>query len=254
MISSWQQSVDAHSIIKQTASTCECGESIVDSAVLSFQSWLLNLPTCYNTYHPIQKLAEVVDNTLGNIHNVSPRRSIIPKGVYLTSQVMRLLTLKSDISFGWFQLLKTWIDDYLQIACYRQEVFCPKNPPSTLTASPSKVNESPSLSTSTSNPTPSTSNVDPNTLIAGVGAAGVGVGIGQSSSSSSSHSHSHSHSAPNLAIDTVSANLNSINALDASAITPRPAFTQSGMATSATGPGVGGIAGPSGNTNMGGYL
>lgn len=254
MISSWQQTVDSNFIIKQTALTCDCNEPLVESAVFSFQSWLLNLPTCYNTYHPIEKLAEVVDSTLSNIGNVFPKRSIIPKGAYLTSQVMRLLTLKSDISFGWFQLVKTWIDDYLQIACYRQEVFCPKNPPSTLTASPSKVNESSSLSTSTSNPTPSTSNVDPNTLIAGVGAAGVGVGIGQSSSSSSSHSHSHSHSAPNLAIDTVSANLNSINALDASAITPRPAFTQNGMATSATGPGVGGIAGPSGNTNMGGYL
>lgn len=258
MISSWQQTVDSDCIIKQTASICDCDELLVRTTIVNFQSWLFNLPTCYDTYHPIAKLAEVIDNALSKIHDMPSRRSIIPKGAYLTSQVMRLLTLKSDISFGWFQLLKTWIDDYLQIACYRQDVFRPKSSIPAKSASPFNVSGSSPQSSSNLQPSsstsPSTANVDPNTMIAGVGAGGVGIGIGRSSSSSSQHSQTHLHPASNLAIDTVSANYNSGNALDASAITPRPAFTQNGVATSATGPGVGGIAGPSGTMSMGNYL
>lgn len=245
MISSWQQTVDSAAIIKQTALICDCSESLLESAVLSFHYWLVNLPNCYNTYNPIERLAAVVDNTLGNIHDVKLRRSIIPSGVYLTSQVMRVLTLKSDISFGWFQLVKTWLDDYLQISCYRQEVFCPKYSTSTVSSSPTNISENASPNNA------NTANASP-AMIAGVGAGGVGVGIGQSTGGG--HHHSRSQSNPNLAIDTVSANYNSVSALDASAITPRPAFTQSGMATSATGPGVGGIAGPSGNASVGGYM
>lgn len=100
------------------------------------------------------------------------------------------------MSFGWFQLVKTWIDDYVTISCARRAAF----------ARPS-----------------------PNLL---------GSGTLQPKDLQSHHN-------PRLAIDTASATYSTVAPLDQNAITPRPAFTASGAATQASGPGVGGIAGTS---------
>lgn len=100
------------------------------------------------------------------------------------------------MSFGWFQLVKTWIDDYVTISCTRRAAFARQShgllPPSSTTLHPKDM---------------------------------------------------QSHHNPPLAIDTVSAAYNTVAPLDQNAITPRPAFTASGAATQASGPGVGGIAG-----------
>lgn len=102
------------------------------------------------------------------------------------------------MSFGWFQLVKTWIDDYVTISCVRRASFARRGP--------SLFRPSATL---------------------------------QPKDMQSAH-----HNQP-LAIDTASATYNTIAPLDQSVITPRPAFTASGAATQATGPGVGGIAGAS---------
>lgn len=101
------------------------------------------------------------------------------------------------MSFGWFQLIKTWIDDYVTISCTRRAAF---------------ARSSPSLS------------------------PGAALQLKEM--------HQGAHHNPPLAIDTASATYNTVAPLDQNAITPRPAFTSSGAATQATGPGVGGIAGP----------
>ncbi|KLT38355.1 hypothetical protein CC85DRAFT_316205 [Cutaneotrichosporon oleaginosum] len=196
MRNSWRM-LDTNFVIRQCMMACDCSEELLEPALAAFGNWLHEVGANMAAY-PVEQLAMCVDGAVGQAEGLlmgSNIRAIIPKASYLTSQVMRLLTLRSDVSFGWFQLIKTWIDDYVTISCMRRAAF----------ARPS-----------------------PNLL---------GSGTLQPKDLQSHHN-------PPLAIDTASATYSTV-ALDQSAITPRPAFTASGAATQATGPGVGGIAGTS---------
>ncbi|BEI94607.1 uncharacterized protein CcaverHIS019_0701790 [Cutaneotrichosporon cavernicola] len=198
MRNSWRM-LDANFVIRQSTMASGCSEQLLEPAIRSFGNWL-NEVGADLAAHPVELLAMCVDGAVGQAEatvNGSDIRAIIPKASYLTSQVMRLLTLRSDMSFGWFQLIKTWVDDYVTLTCVRRAAF----------ARPS-----------------------PNLL---------GSGTLQPKDLQSHHN-------PRLAIDTASATYSTVAPLDQNAITPRPAFTASGAATQATGPGVGGIAGLTG--------
>lgn len=190
MRNSWRM-LDTGFIMRQVKQATDCNEAVIESALNAFESWLNDVGSDPRN-HPVEQLAACVDNTLAATEKSArptPNLSeIVTRAAYISSQVMRLLTLRSDSSFGWFQLVKTWIDDYVAISCARRDAFArddPSFPPS----------------------------------------SGPG------------------HSTPNLAIDTASAAYQSVPPLDHNAITPRPAFTSTGAATSAMGPNVGGVAG-----------
>jgi len=198
MRNSWRM-LDTGFIVRQVKQACDCPETVIEPALSTFETWLNEVGTDPRN-HPVEQLAACVDSNLAlaekagrNTPNLS---ALIPRASYISSQVMRLLTLRSDPSFGWFQLLKTWIDDYVAISCARRDAF---------------ARDDPSFPPATSAP---------------------------------------GHSTPNLAIDTASAGYQAVPPLDNNAITPRPAFTSSGAATTATGPGVAGVAGAPTQPNL----
>jgi hypothetical protein len=54
--------------------------------------------------------------------------SIPLKCAFLTSQIVRVLTLRSDPNLQAFQLLKTFVDDYVTIVATRHAVFVISDP------------------------------------------------------------------------------------------------------------------------------
>lgn len=206
MRASWRM-LDASFIVRQCAMACDCSEAILEPSLAAFDVWLAEAGSD-PSIHPVEQLAACVDSALSRAElapGVGTPRMLIPRAVFLTSQVMRLLTLRSDPSFGWFQLIKTWVDDYVAVACARRSAFVRDIDPTLFPPVPAAVTTQPQQ------PQP--------------------------------QQQSHGHGTPNLAIDTASAGYQSVPPLDGNAITPRPAFTSSGAATQATGPNVGGVAG-----------
>lgn len=129
------------------------------------------------------------------------------------------------MSFGWFQLLKTWIDDYVTISCARRAAFAQRGEMGMLGDDVSSVGGS-----------------VPGSTVSAPAAVFSTMSLDHLGPTPSPVPH-HAHTGPNLAIDTASAGYQAVAPLDNNAITPRPAFTASGAATTASGPGVAGVAG-----------
>jgi hypothetical protein len=135
MRNSWRI-LDNSFLVRQVKQACDCTEAVIETALVAFETWL-NEVGMDPRNNPVEQLAACIDNNLAAAEkaarNVPALSVFVPRASYISSQVMRLLTLRSDPSFGWFQLLKTWIDDYVAISCARRDAFArddPSSPPS----------------------------------------------------------------------------------------------------------------------------
>jgi hypothetical protein len=206
MRNSWRM-LDMGFITGQVKQACDCSEGVLEGSLAAFESWL-NEVGADPRGHAVEQLAACVDHSIDIAEKAglgSKLSVLIPRASYISSQVMRLLTLRSDPSFGWFQLLKTWIDDYVAISCARRDAFGRDNSAGLAAAAAAAVASGTINGSANAN-----ANVNPN--------------------------------ANPLAIDTASAGYKAVPPLEGSAITPRPAvFAAAAAAAAASGPTIGGV-------------
>nr|XP_031857610.1 uncharacterized protein CI109_007005 [Kwoniella shandongensis]KAA5524682.1 hypothetical protein CI109_007005 [Kwoniella shandongensis] len=103
---------------------------ILEVVLSSFHEWLKEIESVSSrSGREIEKLGQWVDRTLQEVLERLPWikiDSVARRVGFITSQVMRDFTLKSDQSFGLFQLVKTWIDDWVSIAALRRTALLPR--------------------------------------------------------------------------------------------------------------------------------
>ncbi|KAK8849661.1 hypothetical protein IAR55_004996 [Kwoniella newhampshirensis] len=96
----------------------------LETVLAEFRRWLTRIESRSSKDGlPIQSLSEWVDDTFRSVQDTAPWltfSAIVRRVGFVTSQVLRDLTLKSDQAFGSFQLLKTWIDDWVTITAIRK--------------------------------------------------------------------------------------------------------------------------------------
>lgn len=129
--------LDIEFVVRQSVVACNGSDAILQPAIADFTTWL-NSVNADPSAHPVEQLASCIDGAIVRVESslagMNNPQAFIPRASHVTSQVMRLLvshpstkpnnqTLRSDMSFGWFQLLKTWIDDYVGISCTRRSAF-----------------------------------------------------------------------------------------------------------------------------------
>ncbi|KZT62978.1 hypothetical protein CALCODRAFT_425563 [Calocera cornea HHB12733] len=123
MQTAWQQ-IDFDSVRNQTALVCNCRhEVLVQILETEFPQLLANL---YTAPEPVRTVTEWVDDTYRRIMQgdfgpieSSQARSILIRWGFVTSQVMRDLTIRSDPAFGAFQILKLFLDDWIALQVLR---------------------------------------------------------------------------------------------------------------------------------------
>ncbi|EJU06176.1 hypothetical protein DACRYDRAFT_45233 [Dacryopinax primogenitus] len=123
MQTAWQQ-IDFDSVRNQTALVCNCRhEVLVQILETEFPQLLANL---YTAPEPVKTVTEWVDDTYRRIMQgdfgpieSSQARSVLIRWGFVTSQVMRDLTIRSDPAFGAFQILKLFLDDWIALHVLR---------------------------------------------------------------------------------------------------------------------------------------
>lgn len=125
---SWEK-VDFESVRNQSALVCNCRhEELVQLLEIEFVALLDSLPKTTEPVREVMTWADkCCDRLMGNsrIHgNPEDRggmssRSILIRWGYVTSQVMRDLTIRSDPAFGAFQILKLFLDDWIAVNVLR---------------------------------------------------------------------------------------------------------------------------------------
>ncbi|WVQ79199.1 hypothetical protein IAT38_001295 [Cryptococcus sp. DSM 104549] len=123
MLGAWE-TLDIRNVSDQCALSCSCQQDILESVLADFHQWLLETEAASaRGGRAIERLGGWVNKVLGDVQSNVPGLSlsaIVCRVGFITSQVMRDFTLKSDQSFGLFQLVKTWVDDWVSIAALRK--------------------------------------------------------------------------------------------------------------------------------------
>jgi regulatory factor X len=126
---SWQK-VDFESVRNQSALVCNCRhEDLVQLLEVEFVSLLESLG---KTSEPVREVMSWADkccerlmgSNRANLVGQEERgtmssRSVLIRWGYVTSQVMRDLTIRSDPAFGAFQILKLFLDDWIAVNVLR---------------------------------------------------------------------------------------------------------------------------------------
>ncbi|WVW86952.1 hypothetical protein I302_109008 [Kwoniella bestiolae CBS 10118] len=141
MIKAWS-TLDIRSVSDQCALSCSCEQDILEQVLADFGQWLAEGVLANNQGRGVERLSEWIDRVLKQVMGVPgiTLRAIVCRVGFITSQVMRDFTLKSEKSFGLFQLLKTFIDDYVSITSLRQTALSTKSVESNNSSSGSMPN------------------------------------------------------------------------------------------------------------------
>ncbi|WVQ96023.1 hypothetical protein IAU59_003123 [Kwoniella sp. CBS 9459] len=123
MLIAWD-TLDIRSVSDQCALSCSCQQDVLEQVLADFGAWLAEMESGQmRGVSGVERLTKWVEKVIQDIKENIPGvtvRAIACRVGFITSQVMRDFTLKSDKSFGLFQLIKTWIDDYVSIHSLRQ--------------------------------------------------------------------------------------------------------------------------------------
>jgi len=126
---SWTK-VDFESVRNQSALVCNCRhEELVQLLEVEFVQLLETLSA---TTEPVREVMQWADKCcerlMGGVRanqviqeerGVMSSRSVLIRWGYVTSQVMRDLTIRSDPAFGAFQILKLFLDDWISVNVLR---------------------------------------------------------------------------------------------------------------------------------------
>jgi regulatory factor X len=126
---SWHK-VDFESVRNQSALVCNCRhEDLVQLLEVEFVQMLDSLT---KTNEPVREVMAWADKCCDRLmgssranHNGSEERStmssrsVLIRWGYVTSQVMRDLTIRSDPAFGAFQIMKLFLDDWIAVNVLR---------------------------------------------------------------------------------------------------------------------------------------
>lgn len=123
---SWQK-VDFESVRNQSALVCNCRhEDLVQLLEVDFVAMMDNLS---KTAEPVREVMAWADKCCerlmgqrvgaGDDRGTLSSRSVLIRWCYVTSQVMRDLTIRSDPAFGAFQIMKLFLDDWIAVNVLR---------------------------------------------------------------------------------------------------------------------------------------
>ncbi|ESK96011.1 dna-binding protein rfx2 isoform 4 [Moniliophthora roreri MCA 2997] len=125
---SWQK-VDFESVRNQSALVCNCRhEDLVQLLEVEFVAMMDSLTKTTEPVREVMSWADkCCDRLMGSVrgsHGAEDRstmssRSVLIRWGYVTSQVMRDLTIRSDPAFGAFQILKLFLDDWIAVNVLR---------------------------------------------------------------------------------------------------------------------------------------
>lgn len=126
MLRSWKK-VDFESVRNQSALVCNCRhEDLVQLLEVEFPEMMESLT---RTNEPVREVMAWADKCcerlMGSNRNGTEERStmssrsVLIRWGYVTSQVMRDLTIRSDPAFGAFQILKLFLDDWIAVNVLR---------------------------------------------------------------------------------------------------------------------------------------
>ncbi|KAG7096938.1 hypothetical protein E1B28_004337 [Marasmius oreades] len=125
---SWQK-VDFESVRNQSALVCNCRhEDLVQLLEMEFVAMMDSLSKTSEPVREVMSWADkCCDRLMGSVrgnHGGEDRstmssRSVLIRWGYVTSQVMRDLTIRSDPAFGAFQILKLFLDDWIAVNVLR---------------------------------------------------------------------------------------------------------------------------------------
>ncbi|KIJ20028.1 hypothetical protein PAXINDRAFT_160678 [Paxillus involutus ATCC 200175] len=123
---SWQR-VDFESVRNQSALVCNCRhEDLVQLLEVEFVAMMDGLAKSSEPVSEVMAWADkcterLMEQRIGTTDDrgaMSPRSVLIRWG-YVTSQVMRDLTIRSDPAFGAFQIMKLFLDDWIAVNVLR---------------------------------------------------------------------------------------------------------------------------------------
>jgi regulatory factor X len=123
---SWQK-VDFESVRNQSALVCNCRhEDLVQLLEVEFVAMMDGLAKSNEPVRDVMAWADkcterLMEQRIGTSDDrgaMSPRSVLIRWG-YVTSQVMRDLTIRSDPAFGAFQIMKLFLDDWIAVNVLR---------------------------------------------------------------------------------------------------------------------------------------
>ncbi|KAF8592343.1 hypothetical protein K439DRAFT_1503084 [Ramaria rubella] len=125
---SWNN-VDFESVRNQAALVCNCRhEDLVQLLEVDFVKMMDALPSTNEPVRTVMAWAdECCDRLMGQRNNncggedrgTLSSRSVLIRWGYVTSQIMRDLTIRSDPAFGAFQILKLFLDDWIALNVLR---------------------------------------------------------------------------------------------------------------------------------------
>ncbi|WRT69674.1 uncharacterized protein IL334_006664 [Kwoniella shivajii] len=121
MIEAWSR-IDTRNISHQCAILMSCQRHILEPILVDFGQWLNGAALPISRGRGVDLLCEWIEKLLREIQGVPDisMANIVCKVGCITSQIVRELILKSEVSFGAFQLVKTFLDDYVAIKYLRQ--------------------------------------------------------------------------------------------------------------------------------------
>lgn len=123
---SWQK-IDFEGVRNQSALVCNCRhEDLVQLLEVDFVTLLDSLPKSQDPVRDVMSWADkccerLIDGRSGGLDEraTMSSRSVLIRWGYVTSQVMRDLTIRSDPAFGAFQILKLFLDDWIALNVLR---------------------------------------------------------------------------------------------------------------------------------------
>ncbi|ORX37737.1 hypothetical protein BD324DRAFT_623092 [Kockovaella imperatae] len=126
LLLSWDK-LDYKSLSDQCMLACGCEEDFLQNILFQFRQWLAELVGSDNTgEQSVEMLGEWLSSAVDIIKNRDldserkTSRSLVTKTGFITSQILRDFTLRSDSTFGIFQLIKTWVDDWVSVIVLRE--------------------------------------------------------------------------------------------------------------------------------------
>jgi len=121
--------VDFESVRNQSALVCNCRhEDLVQLLEVEFVALMDSLPKSNEPVREVMSWADKCCERLmgssraghgGEERSTMSSRSVLIRWGYVTSQVMRDLTIRSDPAFGAFQILKLFLDDWIAVNVLR---------------------------------------------------------------------------------------------------------------------------------------
>ncbi|KAL4081873.1 hypothetical protein V8B97DRAFT_1862803 [Scleroderma yunnanense] len=123
---SWQK-VDFESVRNQSALVCNCRhEDLVQLLEVEFVAMMDSLTKSSEPVRDVMAWADkcterLMEQRIGTSdeRGALSSRSILIRWAYVTSQIMRDLTIRSDPAFGAFQILKLFLDDWIAVNVLR---------------------------------------------------------------------------------------------------------------------------------------